>query len=460
MNKHTDKKKMLIAGDIMLDIYHFGKVSRISPEAPVPVFLEEGDVRMSPGGAANVAVNVAAIGIEADIFSVTGDDSISGDLTGILKDHGIDTKYIASVSDRSTTGKTRYIAQNNQQILRVDSEDTDDVDIKTVKRQLDNIEKRIDDYGLFLISDYKKGLLTEEITQSLINIAAKHSIPVFVDAKDKNISKYRNATLLKPNRKELKEITDLPVGTVDEVSQASMRLCRDASVRYVLTTLGADGMLLVDKDKVICSVKSAAREVYDVTGAGDTSIAYLAAEVLFGNSMEDAVRTANIAAGIQVAKVGTSVVTPEEVRAAIEKSGMGKTVFTNGCFDIIHAGHVKYLREARKLGDRLVVGLNSDESVHRLKGDSRPVNPLKDRIDVLSAFEFVDEVIPFEEDTPYDLIKKVRPDILVKGGDYEIKDIVGADLVRSWGGEVRTIPFVEGKSTTAIIEKIGGTSND
>ena len=460
MNKHTDKKKMLIAGDIMLDIYHFGKVSRISPEAPVPVFLEEGDVRMSPGGAANVAVNVAAIGIEADIFSVTGDDSISGDLTGILKDHGIDTKYIASVSDRSTTGKTRYIAQNNQQILRVDSEDTDDVDIKTVKRQLDNIEKRIDDYGLFLISDYKKGLLTEEITQSLINIAAKHSIPVFVDAKDKNISKYRNATLLKPNRKELKEITDLPVGTVDEVSQASKRLCRDASVRYVLTTLGADGMILVDRDKVICSVKSTAREVFDVTGAGDTSIAYLAAEILFGNSMEDAVRTANIAAGIQVAKVGTSVVTPEEVRAAIEKSGMGKTVFTNGCFDIIHAGHVKYLREARKLGDRLVVGLNSDESVRRLKGDSRPVNPLKDRIDVLSAFEFVDEVIPFEEDTPYELIKKVRPDILVKGGDYEIKDIVGADLVRSWGGEVRTIPFVEGKSTTAIIEKIGGTSND
>ncbi|MCR5099237.1 MAG: D-glycero-beta-D-manno-heptose 1-phosphate adenylyltransferase, partial [Lachnospiraceae bacterium] len=268
------------------------------------------------------------------------------------------------------------------------------------------------------------------------------------------ISKYKNATLLKPNRKELSELTGMPVATLEEAEAAAVFLCREASCKYVLATLGADGMLLVDTDGLIAKVQSAAKEVYDVTGAGDTSIAYLAAEYLMGKKIDEAMRIANIAAGIQVSKVGTSIVTPEEVASAMDGNSDKKVVFTNGCFDILHAGHIDYLKKARALGDRLIVGLNSDASVKRLKGDQRPINTLMDRKLVLEALSFVDEVIPFEEDTPLELIKKVRPDVLVKGGDYDPDEIVGAAEVRSWGGTVMTLPFVEGKSTTAIIEKL------
>ncbi len=454
MRKPEQMKKILVAGDIMLDIYRFGKVNRISPEAPVPVFLEEGDTRYSPGGAANVAVNVATISIETDLFSVTGSDERGSKLEEILQEKEIGAEYIIRLRDRKTTGKTRYIAQNNQQILRADVEDTEEVEFSLIKERLEVLEKNIESYGLVLLSDYKKGFLSEEITQAFISMANRHDIPVFVDVKEKNIAKYRNATLLKPNRKELKEITGMPVDSFENAALAASHLCSAADTGYVLTTLGADGMILVDKERILCSVKSVAREVYDVTGAGDTSLAYLAAETVLGRSIEDSVRIANIAAGIQVGKVGTSVVTPDEVAAAIKDSNSGRTVFTNGCFDIIHAGHVAYLKAARALGDRLIVGLNSDDSVRRLKGDTRPVNELNDRMAVLSSLSFVDEVIPFDEDTPLELIKKVHPDILVKGGDYDIDSIVGADEVRSWGGEVRVIPFVEGKSTTSIINKM------
>ncbi len=449
----TDKK-ILIVGDIMLDIYHFGKVKRVSPETPVPVFLEEGDIRVSPGGAANVAVNTAVIGVKTDIFSVTGKDEDGRKLKDILVSKGIGADHVCVIENRRTTGKTRFIAQNNQQIMRADKEDTDPVRSEAVERTLQKICENIGGYGLILLSDYKKGFLTDEITKVLIDAARKESIPVFADIKDKNTGKYKGATLLKPNRKELSDITGMNADTFDDAARAAIYLCNNADSQYVLTTLGADGMILVDKERVICSVKSTAKEVYDVTGAGDTSIAYLAAETVMGRSIEDAVRIANIAAGIQVAKVGTSIVTPEEVDAVIDNEGMGKVVFTNGCFDIIHAGHISYLKAARALGDRLIVGINSDDSVRRLKGDNRPVNELQDRIDVLSALSFVDEVIPFDEDTPLDLIMKVHPDILVKGGDYEIEDIVGAKEVRSWGGEVRTIPFVEGRSTTNILNKM------
>lgn len=452
------KKKIMIAGDIMLDTYHFGDVSRISPEAPVPVFLEKGRIKNVPGGAANVAINVAAINLGVDVFAATGNDRAGDELIELLNGQGINTGLISRLDDRQTTNKIRYIAQNNQQIMRSDIERTDLLSCELFSDSLDSIEKSIEEYGLILISDYMKGFLSAELTQAIIGIGSKYNVPVFIDVKDTNTDKYRGATLLKPNKKELSDLTGISVKSVDNAGKAAIQLCRNAECDYVLTTLGADGMLLADSTKVIKTIKSVAREVYDVTGAGDTSIAYLAAETVWGKDIIEAMEISNIAAGIQVAKVGTSVVYPEEVEKELsaQKTGKGKVVFTNGCFDILHAGHVSYLKKARALGDKLIVGINSDDSVRRLKGDDRPVNTLEDRMTVLSELECVDEVIAFDEDTPAELIKKVRPDVLVKGDDYTIEKIVGADFVMSYGGEVKTIPLLEGRSTTNIISKMRG----
>lgn len=472
-------KKILVIGDVMLDIYHFGKVDRISPEAPVPVFLETGQKKHVPGGAANVAVNIAAIGVGVDVCSVVGNDEAAGKLKALLEAQNVGIHMLCEHKGRRTTNKLRFIGPNNQQILRADTEDVSEISYEAVEDILREVSDNMEQYGLFLLSDYKKGLLTEEITQAFIKIADEHHIPVFVDVKDKNIYKYRNATLLKPNRKELAELTEMAADTRQEVINAAETLCKKVSSRYVLTTLGPEGMILVEQDCVAKEVKSAAREVYDVTGAGDTSIAYLAAEVVLGKDIREAMEIANYAAGVQVSKAGTSIVYPGEVAAAMghmdkaeedkrldfyRPEGLDrlkrrrqkgeKVVFTNGCFDILHAGHIAYLKEAKKMGDVLVIGVNTDESVKRLKGDSRPVNALEDRLTLLSALEFVDYVAPFYEDTPLELIKKVGPDVLVKGGDYQIDRIVGAREVMEQGGEVHSLPFIEGKSTTGIIEKM------
>lgn len=451
-------KRILVIGDVMLDTYHFGDVSRISPEAPVPVFLEKNRTRVSPGGAANVAINVAAIGVPVDLFSAIGNDHAGDELLYLLKEAKIDTASISILENRCTTNKIRYIAQNNQQIMRSDIEDSSEIDSCIFEDTFRKIEKNIGCYGLFLISDYKKGLLSVTFTQKIIDIAMRHGVPVYVDVKDSNIKKYSGATLLKPNRKELSDLTGMPVKTMEEVEKAAVGLCCKADCSYVLTTLGAEGMMLVDRSHKLKTIQSVAREVYDVTGAGDTSLAYLAAEIIHGHDIEYAMEISNIAAGIQVGKVGTSVVYPEEVKLEFSKQQYGgeKTVFTNGCFDILHAGHVTYLKKARELGDRLIVGINTDASVRRLKGDSRPVNSLEDRMVVLSELNCVDDVIPFDEDTPLNLIMKVHPDVLVKGADYTIENIVGADYVMSYGGEVRTIPLLDGRSTTGIINKMKG----
>lgn len=442
----------------MLDTYHFGEVSRISPEAPVPVFLENGKIKNVSGGAANVAINVAAIGLNVDVFSATGKDSAGDELIELLNGQGISTELISRLDDRQTTNKIRYIAQNNQQIMRSDVEKTDLLSCDLFSKLLETIENRIEEYGLILISDYNKGFLSAELTQAIVGIGNKYSIPVFIDVKDINFDKYRGATLLKPNKKELSDLTGISVKTVDDAAEAAIKLCRDAECEYVLTTLGADGMLLADKTGVVKAIKSVAREVYDVTGAGDTSIAYLAAETVLGKDIIEAMEISNVAAGIQVAKVGTSVVYPEEVEKELsaQRSVRGRVVFTNGCFDILHAGHVSYLKKARAMGNKLIVGINSDDSVRRLKGDDRPVNSLEDRMSVLSELECVNEVIPFDEDTPEELIKRVHPDVLVKGDDYTIDKIAGADFVMSYGGEVKTIPLLEGRSTTKIISIMKG----
>lgn len=476
-------KKILVIGDAMLDIYHFGKVDRISPEAPVPVFLETGKRKYVPGGAANVAVNIAAIGVSVDLCAVVGTDEAASKLKSLLTGQNVDIHMICESKGRQTTNKLRYMGPNNQQILRADEEDTSEMPFEEIADILDKITSQIEQYGLFLISDYQKGFLTDEITQAFIRMANEHRIPILVDVKGSCISKYKNATLLKPNRKELSDLTGMDTYSREMVIAAAEFLCEEASCRYVLTTLGAEGMLLVERGQVAKEVKSVAKEVYDVTGAGDTSIAYLAAELVLGKDIMEAMEISNYAAGLQVSKVGTSIVYPGEVARVmyrqessgkdkwldfyqenglnqlIEKRRNGyKVVFSNGCFDILHAGHVTYLKEARKMGDLLVIGVNTDASVKRLKGNCRPVNPLADRMLLLSALEVVDFVVPFQEDTPLELIKIIKPDVLVKGGDYQVEQIVGAKEVLENGGEVKVLPLLEGRSTTIIIEKMQKTS--
>ena len=346
-----------------------------------------------------------------------------------------------------------------------------------VKKIILSLEEEIKNISLILLSDYKKGFLTYEIIQYIISMANIHGIPVLVDVKDPNYKKYENATILKPNRKELQILSQKAVNTLEEIIEAAEWLCKEVNCKYVLTTLGSEGMVLVDKEGLVSKISSVAKEIYDVTGAGDTTIAYLAVELTKGKNVCEAMKVANYAAGIQVSKLGTSVVHPSEIENVMQKKdGFDKwinvyvqedlqkirvleqknktIVFTNGCFDILHAGHVNYLRKAKNKGDILVVGINSDASVRRLKGNDRPINNLSDRCAILEALEFVDFVIPFEEDTPLELIKKVRPQILVKGGDYRVENIVGAEFVKEIGGIVDVIPFVNGKSTTNIIAKI------
>lgn len=476
MKNNTEMKKVLVAGDAMLDAYHFGQVNRISPEAPVPVFLETGRGRYVPGGAANVAVNIAAIGLRVSFCAVIGNDDSGRLFLELMHDNAVSTDLVKVSDERKTATKLRYIGPGNQQILRVDDEDTEDVLSSDIADLMCNIEKTIQEYGVVVLSDYKKGFLTGEITRRLIRLANDNHIPVLVDVKDTAFRKYGNATVLKPNRKELSLLTSMRSDSKEEVVKAASYLCREAPCSYVLATLGAEGMLLVDQNGLIKDIGSTASEVFDVTGAGDTSVAYLAAEMVAGTEISDAVTIANYAAGVQVSKVGTSVVYPYEVYEAMGKaggSGCGRLtpedkvadvcrrkrrgeriVFTNGCFDILHTGHLSYLREAKKQGDVLVIGLNSDHSVKRLKGEGRPVNRLEDREMMLSAFSFVDYVIPFEEDTPIGLIDAIMPDVLVKGGDYIPENIVGAETVIRNGGEVKVLPFIEGHSTSGIIKKI------
>lgn len=470
--KRIGKNRILVAGDIMLDIYCEGEINRISPEAPIPVFRYKSE-RYRPGGAANVAANLVAAGQDVSVLSVVGDDENGDRLLNMLSSMGADTDMVIKTG-RVTTSKTRFIAGNGSQVMRTDIEETGDIPDDTVTAAFDLLNERIDEYAIIILSDYRKGLLTERLVKGIIRLAADKGIRVTADIKDNRDGRFNGCYLVKPNKKELSELTGRELKTGKDVEDAAAELLGSTGCDYVLVTLGAEGMMLVGKD-TMTPFPACAREVFDVTGAGDTAIAYLAACLADDIDVKEAVRIANIASGIEVGKAGTYQPTLDEVTALLEDrpeklasvilkrsdtAGLrdrmpGKRlVFTNGCFDIIHAGHVRYLREAAKLGDVLVVGVNSDKSVRRLKGGSRPINCLGDRMEVLSAFSFVDYVIPFEEDTPYELIKDIVPDIIVKGGDYRPEEVVGKDIVESLGGRVVIIPLSEGRSTTSVIEKI------
>lgn len=465
-------QKILVIGDVMLDEYYFGSVSRISPEAPVPVFLKKGH-EYRPGGAANVAVNMAVNGMDVTLISVIGEDGNGAILEGLLERHGIPSGHLVRTG-RPTSTKCRLLAGGSQQVLRVDEEDSSEIDVAIQDTLLEKLDATIRGHGIAVISDYLKGVLTFEATRQIIDTCNGHGVRVLADVKDRRAEKYAGAYLIKPNRKELALLTGMSVSTGEEVASAAGRLRGLCGSSYVLATCGADGMVLVDRAGGSHRLGTASREVFDVTGAGDTVIAYLAMCLANGVDILDAVKVSNIAAGIQVSKVGTSPVLLSEagsygagagtehgkrigldgLRSLRESNPEKRIVFTNGCFDILHIGHLRYLEQASRLGDILVVGLNSDRSVCGLKGSGRPVNPEGDRLEMLSYLDFIDYIAVFDDPTPYAVIGACGPDVLVKGGDYAPEDVVGKDIVESRGGEVVILPLVEGKSTTGIISRI------
>ncbi len=453
----------------MLDQYLFGATSRISPEAPVPVVhVQKTDDR--PGGAANVAVNLASLGVRTQLIGAVGNDAAANTLESLLTAQGIDCDF-ARVSDRPTITKTR-VQSRGQQLIRLDQENAAELWDNALA---DAVGKAAGDAGAVVLSDYGKGALTD--VRAMIGLCRDAGVPVLVDPKGRDFEKYRGATLLTPNQGEFEAVAGHCASDA-ELASRGWQMVEDLELTALLVTRSEKGMMLLETGNEPLFLSTQAREVYDVTGAGDTVIATLAGALASGQSLATASALANIAAGLVVRKIGVATVTPGEIQVALHQRGQGgrglvsrdellvlvgeararkeRIVMTNGCFDILHAGHVAYLEEAKSLGDRLIVAVNDDESVGRLKGESRPINALEDRMLVLAGLAAVDWVVPFADDTPAALIATVVPDVLVKGGDYRPEEIAGAREVLQNGGEVRVLSFRDGHSTSRIIDKLGG----
>lgn len=462
-----DQAPVLVVGDVMLDRYWHGGTSRISPEAPVPVVKVE-HMEDRPGGAANVALNIAALGAPATLVGVTGADEAADSLAQSLASAGVDVHF-QRIGNQPTIVKLRVISRH-QQLLRMDFEQPFATDAEALARE---VEALLDGVKVLVLSDYGKGALQNH--QVLIQAARARGIPVLADPKGKDFSIYRGASLITPNLAEFEIIVGRCADENDLVAKGA-QLMAELELGALLVTRGEHGMTLLRPGHPALHLPARAREVFDVTGAGDTVISTLAAALAAGEELPLAVALANLAAGIVVGKLGTAAISAPELRRAVqreqgsERGVLGleqlllaiedaraqgeKIVFTNGCFDILHAGHVTYLEQARAQGDRLIVAVNDDASVSRLKGPGRPINSVDRRMAVLAGLGAVDWVICFSEDTPERLLEQVRPDVLVKGGDYNVDQVVGAPIVRAYGGEVRVLGLVENSSTTAIVEKI------
>ena len=463
--------RIVVIGDLMLDRYWHGGTSRISPEAPVPV-VRVSTIEERAGGAGNVALNIAALGSRVSLLGYRGEDEPGASLLRLLDAAGIDCQLEALPAFPTIT-KLRVLSRH-QQLIRLDfEEDFQQVDPGKLH---DTFEQVLEVADIVIFSDYGKGTLKD--IESLISRARSRKVPILVDPKGLDFDRYRGATLLTPNRGEFEAVAGA-CRDENELVERGLAMLARLDLEALLITRGEQGMTLIQKSQPPLHLPTHAKEVYDVTGAGDTVIATLAAGLSAGMPMPDATRLANLAAGLAVAKLGTATITSAELHQAVRgdrtpQRGVidietlipllqglhtqgERIVATNGCFDILHPGHVDYLQRARELGDRLLVLVNSDASVQRLKGPERPINPLPHRMTLLSALECVDWVVPFEEDTPRDVIGRLLPDILVKGGDYAaIESIAGHDHVLANGGEVKILPFVEGHSTTGLIEKISG----
>ena len=461
------KPSILVIGDLMLDHYLWGKCERISPEAPVQVIDVQRESTVL-GGAGNVVNNLLSLGAKVSVLSIVGNDDNGTELLSMLETLGADAKGIVKEEGRKTSKKSRVIA-SHQQVVRYDSESKDDITDVSVNALLAQCETYIPNIDVILLSDSGKGVLTTTFTHKVIELAKKYNKPILVDPKGDDYSKYSGATLITPNKKEASIATKIAIKDDESLQKAGNLLKESLDLEYAIITLSEDGMAIFGEQ--FEKMPTVAREVYDVTGAGDTVLASLGYALSCGLSMKAAASFANAAAAVVVGKLGSATVTLDEVDAyehslssataeskiktkeeiihLLQTKKNQKIVFTNGCFDILHVGHVKYLEIAKSFGDILILGLNSDDSIKRLKGESRPINSLEDRAYVLASLESVSFVVPFEEDTPLELISAIKPDILVKGADYEGKEVVGSNIAK----EVRLVQFIEGKSTTKIIQR-------
>lgn len=460
--------KALVVGDVMLDQYWHGNTSRISPEAPVPVVHVQ-QLSDRPGGAGNVALNLAALGCHVDLIGMVGDDLAGKTLAYHLETAKIACHFV-TLKDAPTITKLRVIGRQ-QQLIRLDFEKQ--FSAQDAEKVVDVYESRLKDKNVVILSDYGKGCLAQ--VQKLIQLARQRGIPVLVDPKSNDFSIYHGATVITPNLKEFEAVVG-PCKSEQELVDKGLILMQQHQLDALLVTRSEQGMSLFQREAKPLHLPTRAREVYDVTGAGDTVISVLAASLAAGHNFESAAMLANTAAGLVVQKLGAATLSLSELRRAWQRShdsGLGilseedlliaiadarehneTIVMTNGCFDILHPGHITYLEQAKELGTRLLVAVNDDDSIRRLKGEQRPLNSVQDRMKVLSALRAVDWVVSFSEDTPQRLIKQIQPDILVKGGDYRVEDIAGSADVLAAGGKVEILTFVEGYSTTRLIEKM------
>ncbi len=468
------KPNILVVGDLMIDHYLWGKCERISPEAPVQVVdIQNETTRL--GGAGNVINNLISLGSSVTVLSVIGEDEAANELKKMLEDAGA-TNFLVVEKNRKTSKKSRLMASHSQ-IIRYDNESKEDISLESQEELFEKYIEIVADFDVILFSDYGKGVLTKALCQELIISAKNQNKKILVDPKGKEYDKYSGSYLLTPNKKEAQEATNIQIKDSESLKKALVKLKNIASLEVSMITLSEDGIAFLQDDEVVIK-PTVAREVYDVTGAGDTVLASLGFSLAQKNSLSSSVEFANLAAGVVVGKIGSATVCLDEIeeyKSSLHKSSIElhiknideiekisnrlrlqnkKIVFTNGCFDILHKGHVSYLNVAKSFGDVLILGLNSDNSVKRLKGETRPINTQDDRAYILSALECVDYVVIFEEDTPYELIKKIIPDVLVKGADYEGKQVVGSDIAK----QTKLVEFVEGKSTTKTIEKINGAA--
>ncbi len=472
--KNAGAPKILVVGDLMLDRYLWGDVRRISPEAPVPVLKVEKEENKL-GGGGNVARNLVTLGAGVSCCGVIGDDYYGTVLLDEFDRIGVEHSGIVTIKNRPTTVKTRAIA-HSQQVMRIDKEDSGAVDGETEDAILQYLTRAIPEHDLVIVSDYNKGVLSESLSAEIVNLARSAGIHVMVDSKSGDFGKFAGATTITPNRREAEAITGAALDTPEAIEQAAQQLLVDYDLDFATITLYTDGIIVYNKEiSEILPTEPVA--VYDTTGAGDMVISVMGLVLAAGGSPVEAAQLANVAAGIEVARVGVCPLTRKEIADRLSEmhtSPTGKikslpeivgiveearrkrrrVVFTNGCFDVLHVGHIKYLQFSRAQGDMLIVGVNTDASVSRLKGPNRPILKELERGQILAAVELVDYIVFFDEDTPMEMLRQIRPDVLVKGAEYSKDQVVGADFIESYGGEVKLAPMVDGISTTNIVGRV------
>src|SRR5712664_549740 len=474
--QRSARKIVAVIGDVMIDRYVNGRINRISPEAPVPVLVHSDD-RATAGGAANVAVNLAALGCEVRLVGIVGTDSEAEDLKRILTHAGVSTEWLVSDSDRPTISKTRVVSGRHQ-IIRIDNETAGPTSTETEDRIIDAALSAMAEADVVAISDYAKGVFGDNVLKQVIGAAKSAGKCVLVDPKRRTFDVYRGADIIKPNSAELSEATGLPCSSDDEIDVAATALKAQFEGALLITRSEA-GMSLLMPGQPVYHLPTSALEIADVSGAGDTALAALTMAIAEGRSIQEAAVWSNLAAGIAVGKSGTAVVSRTELNKAIAraenrfqhpgsveslavaveivagwKQAEERVVFTNGCFDLIHTGHIELLSSAAREGDRLIVGLNSNASVKRLKGPSRSIQDEADRARIIGALRVVDLVVIFDETTPVAVIEALSPDVLVKGADYAEDEVIGGDLVKARGGRVVLVPLIAGRSSTKIVSRM------